>query len=43
MPTTDDLASVVSTASAVNLLTSICDKFAEDKYIKFDTNKSICM
>ena len=43
MPTTDDLASVVITVSALNLLTSICDKFPEQNYINFKNIYSACM
>ena len=39
----DDLALIAPTASSLNVLLGICDKFAEDNYIKFNTTKSVCM
>ena len=38
-----DLALVAPTASALSLLTSICDDCAEENYIKFNATKFICV
>ena len=39
----DDLALVAPTAHALNILMSICDRFARENYIKFSATKSVCM
>ena len=39
----DDLVIVTPSASALNDLLNICDRFAKDHYIIFSTTKSVCM
>ena len=39
----DDSTLIVLNATALSLLTSICDDFAKENYIKFNTTKIMCV